>query len=167
MFQVTNEETLSMNPRRSLRHLIRQPSGTAGGARRERSAGAARARAARGILVPAFVLASLGTTAAASHGYGIGGPARPGAQQRAGRPALLASAESAGTCRIGKPAAVSKMPWMYIGPSKMPWMYAGTGTTPRMSAAIGRTPWMYAPVHAAPGHVGCLPDDSHAGPGRA
>src|SRR6266571_2699175 len=112
-----------MKTHRWLWHVIRRTGGPAGGARREPRAGTARARAARGILVPALVLGSLGATAAASPGTASASNVPVSAHQLA---------HSLRSCN----ALTS--PWMYTSVTS-PWMY--TAVT---------SPWMYrAPASGA------------------
>src|SRR6266568_4662345 len=96
-----------MKTHRWLWHVIRRTGGPAGGARREPRAGTARARAARGILVPALVLGSLGATAAASPGTASASNVPVSAHQLA---------HSLRSCN----ALTS--PWMYTSVTS-PWMY--------------------------------------------
>jgi hypothetical protein len=102
--------------------LTGEPAATA---RRAPSQGAARARLARRIAVPALVFVSLGATAAAS---GIAHAA----------PAHQAGTAAAGSCAAAKAAkahaAKRTSPWMYAIINGRPWMYA----------VISGRPWMYA-----------------------
>ena len=136
-----------MKTHRSLRYVIRRISGSAGAARREPPAGAARAHTARGILVPALVLASLGAAVAASPGY-IGSHVQAGTRQAAGSHALAARDVSVRSCLIGtSPATHSASPntaWMYVASPNTAWMYAVPRKTAWMYAAPRKTAWMYA-----------------------
>ena len=121
-----------MKTHRWLWHVIRRTGGPAGGARREPRAGTARARAARGILVPALVLGSLGATAAASPGTASASNVPVSAHQLA---------HSLRSCN----ALTS--PWMYTSVTS-PWMYTSV-TSPWMYTAV-TSPWMYrAPASGA------------------
>jgi hypothetical protein len=116
-----------MRTYRSLWHVILRTGRSAGNARREPSAGTVRARATRGILVPALVLGSLGATAAASPGDGSTSHVYASAYQPA---ALSAGADSMSSC------TTVTSPWMYS-----PWMYSPH--SPWMYSPY--SPWMYSP----------------------
>jgi hypothetical protein len=145
MHKSPHEETFSMDTRRSLRYVIMRTGETAGSARsarRERPAGTSRgAQAARGIVLPALVLASLGTAGIASH-----------AQASAHRPVVALAAgvraDAARTCTMSAKPAVTRtpqIPWMFAVTVKpqIPWMFA-IGIKPQI-------PWMFAVVNRAAG----------------
>lgn len=124
-----------MKTRRPLRYVTTPAGGPAASGRPESSAGAARSALARGLLVPAIVLAAIGTGAAALPGHGTSGAA----------PAVTAhkhhaahAAKASGSCAAGRTSgtrtAISMKP-------QIPWMYAVFAGTP--SAVASKIPWMY------------------------
>ncbi len=134
MFKSPLRETFSMDTRRSLRRVIVRTSGSAGSARRDRSAGRGRGQAARGILVPALVLGtSAGAMATATPAYAIGSQATAGAHQAAASLVIQARADSARACMARHAPEIALTPqtvWIYVLPNR----------TLAMSAAIGQLP---------------------------
>ncbi len=135
-----------MKTHRWLWHVIRRTGGPAGGARREPRAGTARARAARGILVPALVLGSLGATAAASPGTASASNVPVSAHQ------LAHSLRSCNALTSPWMYTSVTSPWMYTS-VRSPWMYTSVTntsvTSPWMYTAV-TSPWMYrAPASGA------------------
>src|SRR6266571_4232722 len=126
-----------MKTHRWLWHVIRRTGGPAGGARREPRAGTARARAARGILVPALVLGSLGATAAASPGTASASNVPVSAHQ------LAHSLRSCNALTSPWMYTSVTSPWMYTS-VRSPWMYTSV-TSPWMYTSV-RSPWMYTSV---------------------
>ena len=119
-----------METRKKLRSVAVRTHRTRAGSPRAPSPGTARAQLARKLAVPALVLASLGSTAAASPGNGAHhmSPAR----------AVLAREAAARICQA------NRMPWMYTVPNHMPWMYAVPNRMPWMYAVPNHMPWMNA-----------------------
>jgi hypothetical protein len=119
-----------METRKKLRSVVVRTHRTRAGSGRALSPGTARAQLARKLAVPALVIASLGSTAAASPGNGAYhmSPAR----------AVLAHQAAARICQA------SRLPWMYAVPNHMPWMYAVPNRMPWMYAVTNHMPWMYA-----------------------
>jgi hypothetical protein len=126
---------------RSQRYVTMRVGGTARSTRREPWARGIRARATRGIVVPAVMLGVLGAGIAASPAYASS--VHPGTHH-----AVRASAGSK-TCKTGKASKTSKAakktaaatpdrPWLYIATAvpDRPWLYA--------PAVIGTRPWLYA-----------------------
>ncbi len=146
-----------MKTHRSLRYVIRRISGSAGAARRESPEGTARAHTARGILVPALALASLGAALTASPGH-IGSHVQASTHRTAGSHALMARDVSVRSCLIGQSPATHSAPpstawmyvaspntaWMYVAPRKTAWMYVTPRKTAWMYVAPRKTAWMYA-----------------------
>ena len=136
-----------MKTHRPLRYVISRASGAAGVARREAPAGTARAQAARGILVPALVLASLGAVVAAWPDHHIGSHVQAGTRQAAGSHALVARDDSVRSCMIDKsrstPSASPNIAWMYAASPNTAWMYTASPNTAWMYAVPRKTAWMY------------------------
>ena len=146
-----------MDTRGSLRYVIMRTGGLAGSARRHRPPGTSGAQAARGILVPALVLASLGAAGAALPGHGVAGA---GLAAHPARAVLAAHA-----CRTHRITHVSGITgdtaWMYavtaratrpvISPDTA-WMYGITNRKSAEPAASGSAVSMSAhPAAARPG----------------
>src|SRR5262245_21919130 len=116
ILSLANQEAFAMDIRRSLRHLILRISGTAGNARRDRSAGTDRAHAARGILVSALLLAAaLNAGFATAAVYGSGGAQHPRTPRATDGRAITARADAARTCRMRNRPGVTlspQTPWM-------------------------------------------------------
>ena len=142
-----------MDTRGSLRYVIMRTSGPAGSARGQRPPRASRAQATRGILVPALVLASIGTAGAGLAGHAAHDPARAAAAQRPGQETVAARvASSVRTCRTGRASdrSISR-----INPNTV-WMYAITARSVRPVISPD-TVWMYgirAGVSSAAAGVG-------------
>jgi len=147
-FIVANEGTFSMKTHKPLRYVVMRTVGSVRNARRVPSARTVRAQATRGILIPALMLVSLGTGAAASAGHGVGGHVHVSAHQPAHSLAHRANTDSIGSCKIWL-YAIDNMPWMYAPTASMPWMYAIT-SMPWMYKPVAGMPWMYAPTASMP-----------------
>jgi hypothetical protein len=141
---------------------VRRQAGGPTGTARASAPGSVPLRLARGILVPALALASLGATAAALPGHGIRGHVHASSHQAARSKTVRLGAGKTKSCKVYDP-------WMFgtnspagtgTGTSD-PWMFGtnsgsgtGTGTSDpwmfgvaKMYAAVSQ-PWMFEPKTA-------------------
>jgi hypothetical protein len=146
----------------SLLRVSSKAGGSGDNAQKEQAPKPIALRIARGILIPALVVASLGATAAAAPGHDH---IRTAAGQTASS-ILLRPASHSKACRT------TFVPWMYAPARSLtsrtsaasrapklgvPWMYTTSGVAlmspgsrvPWMYGPDSRVPWMYGPCRSA------------------